>query len=125
MRKKIMFFLILCGLAVAAMPAGYANQISYERGERRDPLRPLIGPGGALMKRARTSDLNIEGIIYDPAGGSLVIINGEVYKPGDPVQDANLIHIYKDRIVLVQEDEEKVLWLREEIPEEGVLKYGK
>lgn len=93
----------------------HAEDISYSSGDRRDPFMPLIGPDGAVKVGRAKSDLIIEGIIFDPKEGSLVLISNNFYKEGDQVQNANIISIFKDRIVLAENDEEKVLWLREEI----------
>jgi len=101
--------------------AGHAAinmEIQYNAGERRDPMTPLIGPDGLLAfdkSSANPLDINIEGIMVDSGGDSVVIINGEVYKTGDTINDANIVQILNDRILLVQEDEEKTIWLREEI----------
>jgi hypothetical protein len=81
-------------------------------------LIPLIGEG-SVVRKAPVGQLTVEGIIYDPSGGSVVIVKGEVYKPGDVLGDARIVAILKDRIILQEETEEKTLWLREEIPMEG------
>lgn len=94
-----------------------ADEIRYDSGGRRDPFIPLIGEGGAIRKGLDPKGLVVEGIIIDPNEGSMALINGELYKEGDHVQNANLIHIFHDRVILAQEDEEKTLWIREEIAE--------
>lgn len=91
-----------------------ADPILYESGDRRDPFIPLIGPGGLKAPKA-TSDFQVEGIIFDPQQGSLVLINGEFYKQGQSVGEATVISVLKDRVVLSQDDTEKTLWIREEI----------
>ncbi len=98
-------------------PVVFAEGIRYDRGGRRDPFVPLIGEGGAIKKGLDPTGLVVEGIIIDPKEGSMALINGELYKEGDHVQNANLIHIFHDRVILAQEDEEKTLWIREEIAE--------
>ncbi len=102
-----------------------AEEIRYEHGERRDPFISLVEPGGVVRKGVSTSGLNIEGIIYDPKAGSIALINGQPYKEGDSIDNLNLISILKDRIILAQDDEEKILWIREEIVEEGDKKHEK
>jgi len=96
-------------------PVALAEVVQYDSAQRRDPFIPLVGPNGFIQKKVQSADLLVEGIIYDPTGGSVAIINGEVYRAGDNVKDARLIQIFKDRILMVQEDEEKTVWLREEI----------
>ena len=104
----------------------FATEIRYDSGDRRDPFIPLIGPDGIMPKVFDPSDLRIEGIIYDPKGtGSLVLINGEFYRQGDTVKDSNVITIFKDRVVLQQEDQEKVMWIREETIGDGLTREDK
>ena len=94
----------------------FAEKIQYDSGAKRDPMVPLIGPDGYLsQKTVSPSDFNIEGIIVDRTGDSVALINGEVYKTGDRVGQAVIVQILKDRVLLSLDDEEKVLWLREEI----------
>src|SRR3989338_925808 len=114
-------FLIGAPMLFSAEPS--VNQIRYGSEGRRDPFIPLISPGGVLKFGSSATGLNIEGIIYDRKGGSIVIINGESYKEGDSIQNMNLISILRDRIILAQEDQEKVLWIREEIVPEGEKKH--
>ena len=109
------FFLIPAFFSLA-----FAAEISYDSAGRRDPFIPLIGPNGILTQRsAAQSDLKIEGIIYDPPQGSLVLANGEFYKQGDRIGDATVISIFQDRVILSQSDEEKTIWIREEVASEG------
>lgn len=105
----VLFFFSLNASVLAA-------NVRYDRGERRDPFIPLVGPEGYVDSRQfDTSDLIIEGIIHDPKGESLVLINGEFYKEGQDVKGANVISIFKDRVILGQSDEQKTIWIREEI----------
>lgn len=115
-KKVLIFFSALCCfLNFYALCFVYAEEIVYQHGERRDPFVPLVGPDGVLMKKIPTSDLIVEGIIYDPVEGSMALINGELYKPGDSINQAVIIRIHKDSVILSQEDEEKTIWLREEL----------
>lgn len=93
----------------------FAENIQYDSGAKRDPMIPLIGPDGLISQKGVRSDLNIEGIIVDKGGDSVAIINGEVYKAGDRIGEAVVVQILKDRVLLSQDDEDKTLWLREEI----------
>ncbi len=91
-----------------------ADPIVYDSAGRRDPLIPLIGPGNLKAPKS-AGDLLVEGIIYDPPAGSLALINGDFYKQGQSVGEASIISIFKDRVVLSQDNEEKTLWIREEV----------
>lgn len=103
----------LSGLLLSGMTR--AEVIQYDAGGRRDPVIPLVAKGGVIASGFNSSGLNIEGIIHDPKGGSVVLINGEYYREGQTVNKASVISIFKDRVLLAQGDEEKTLWLREEL----------
>lgn len=93
-----------------------ADEIRYDSGARRDPMTPLVGPDGIVSLKFDPDDLNIEGIIFDTRKtGSLVLINGDFYKEGQTVKNSTIISIFKDRVILRQDDEEKTLWIREEV----------
>jgi type II secretory pathway component PulC len=112
--KRLIFFFIF--MIAAAGAQAQSEPIAYDSGSRRDPFVPLVGPGGVMVQKFNPTDLIVEGIVFDPGGtGSLVLINGEFYKEGDQVKNANIITIFKDRVVLQQADEEKTLWIREEV----------
>lgn len=103
-------------LLSAFFSLAFAEEIRYDSGARRDPMTPLVGPDGVVAIKFNPNDLNIEGIIFDSnRAGSLVLINGEFYKEGQSVNDATIISILKDRVILRQDDEEKSLWMREEV----------
>lgn len=116
--KRLRVFAIGTALltATAFFSLAFAGEIRYDSGARRDPLTPLVGPDGVIAIKFNPNDLNIEGIIFDSnRAGSLVLINGDFYKEGQSVKDATIISILKDRVILRQDDEEKSLWMREEI----------
>lgn len=118
MRKRPfagLFFFLFC-LTFSAMAA---DHIVYESGNRRDPFIPLVGPNGIAAQKIAQTNLHIEGIVIDPEGGSLALIDGEFYKQGDSIGKATIISIFPDRVILEQDDEEKTLWIREEIAPGG------
>ena len=118
MMKNLALFTALGILLISS--SVLAEEIRYDSGGRRDPFIPLVTPEGVVdAKKFSAKDLRIEGIIYDPNGGSMVLINGEFYKQGENVNGANVITIFRDRVVLSQSDEEKTLWIREEIVDEA------
>ncbi len=104
-------------MAVPSPALFSADEIPYSSGGRRDPFIPLIGAKGMLKygSEAKSKDLVLDGIIFDPAGESLVVINGETYRQGSQIGKVAIISIFKDRVVLGQSDGEKTLWIREEI----------
>ncbi|MSR76976.1 MAG: hypothetical protein EXS63_01945 [Candidatus Omnitrophica bacterium] len=112
-----------CGLGVLVIvlffPLASAEEIKYDSAGQRNPFIPLVTSEGAMAITAvgvkKSSGLKVEGIIFDPKGGSFALINGKFYKEGEQVDNAQLISIFKDRVVLSVNDAEKIFWLREEI----------
>jgi hypothetical protein len=94
-----------------------ADEIIYDSGGRRNPFIPLIGAGAESKSspQVKTSDLIVDGIVYDPSGGSIAIIKGESYREGSQINNITIVSILKDRVILKQNDAEKVLWIREEV----------
>lgn len=123
--KAWICFLFLCGALIFSFSLAPAGEIKYDTAGRRDPFVPLVGPDGVMSFRTKSADFIVEGIIYDPSGDSMVIVNGEVVRPGDYVRGASVVSIFRDRVILLQEDEEKIIWLREEIVEEGTTQHEK
>ena len=98
-------------------PLASAEEIKYDSGGRRNPFIPLVTPEGAVTAsgQKKTGEFKVEGIIFDPSGGSFALINGKFYKEGERIENAQIITIFKDRVILSVNDAEKVIWLREEI----------
>ena len=94
-----------------------AEEIRYDKGARRDPFQPLIGPDALRAKDFKKEALPLEGVVYDAEKGSYAVVDGEIYQEGESIGGAKLIKIFPDRVVLLQETEEVVIWLREEILE--------
>ncbi len=118
---EVFVFLSLMGLFLPRLTA--ADPVVYESGGRRDPFVPLIGPGG-LKPEKGSEDLEVQGIIFDEKSESLVLINGDFYKAGQRVGSAVVISIFKDRVILSQDDKEKTLWIREEILSKGAREHA-
>lgn len=114
--SKLIILIMLALFSGSFFSLAFAGEIRYDSGGRRDPMMPLVGPDGIVAVKFNPDDLHIEGIIFDSnRAGSLVLINGEFYKEGQTVNNSTIITIMKDRVILRQDDEEKTLWIREEI----------
>ncbi len=111
------FILILGNIMIFSL--AHADEIRYDRANKRDPFAPLVGPrashiaGGIVGKES----FHLEGVVFDPKKGSYAIIDGAIYREGESIDGAKLVNILPDRVVILQESSEVVVWLREEILE--------
>ena len=62
-----------------------------------------------------SGEWSVEGIVFDPWGGSYAVIRGDIYREGDEIEGSKLVRIFPDRVILLQESREVIAWLREEI----------
>ena len=114
MEKIISCFLV--GMAALFFSVAEAKEIRYHRGDRRDPFLPLTGPHAVRGDSGvGKDDLPVEGIVFDAKKGSYAVIAGEIYREGENVNGAQLIKVLPDRVILNQQSEEVVVWLREEV----------
>ena len=91
---------------------GAANFVYEKKG--RDPFRPLITDDGKLVQGfdgISLEDIYLEGIIWDPQGDSIAMINGMILRRGDRIGDFEIIKIEKDRITLKSGNEQRLLKL--------------
>ena len=99
---------------LAIFSLALAEEMSYDTASQRDPFVPLIGPG-AMRSDAGRDAFAVEGIIFDPNGGSYAVIAGEIYREGEEISGSKVVKIMPDRVVFLQKKKELVIWLREEI----------
>lgn len=114
MRKSSSVFLALAAISMTVVLCGtvLATEITYDSGRRRDPFVPL--PADDSAATASSSGIKLEGIIYDPNGQSMAVLNGQTYQVGDVAGDATVLKIQKDLVVISVGEEEQTLRIREE-----------
>ena len=76
----------------------------YSKG-KRDPFVPLIT--GTVIKSSlglqaieTIDDVILEGIILDPRGESMAVLNGEVVKEGDRAYNIEIVKIYYNAVTI-------------------------
>jgi len=111
--KTILPVVMSIALFILAPHLKAASEFPYDSGNRRDPFVPLSGEENTVVT-ATSSGVKMEGIIYDPGGRSMVILNGKAYQKGEAVGDVMVVKILKDHVVISVDGEEKILWIREE-----------
>jgi len=112
-------FLLISGFLLLQSVFLFAQEekFVYDPHGRRDPLLRLVTPSGNIISyesNYEITDLALEGIIFDPAGKSLAIINGNVVKLSDKMGIFIVSEITRNKVVLLKGEEKFVLELKKE-----------
>ena len=83
------------------------NSFVYPAESGRDPFKPLLGKGGAVAEgptaqeifESQLKTIKIHGIIWDKAE-PVVMINNEIHKPHDVVQELEITEITPEGVTL-------------------------
>ena len=83
---------------------------------RSNPFIPLITPDGRLVQldaagKKSSTDIQLEGIIYDDGGVSFAVVNSKVVKTGDQINGYEVAGIEKNKLILKKDDKTKELIL--------------
>ncbi len=86
--NSVTITMILVSAVLIAQRSFGQEYTYYSKGER-DPFIPLITSGARMSLGLQVvetiDDIKFEGIIFDPFGKSMAMLNGEVVKEGDTV----------------------------------------
>ena len=79
------------------------EQASYDAHGKRDPFVPLVTlttkQAAGLLGVESIDEIVIEGIVYDPKHGSVVVVNGSILKEGEDLGNVKVIRIQPDGAV--------------------------
>jgi len=80
------------------------EEFVYNDNEKRDPFVPLITDsvrfGAGLVGIGSIDDITLEGIVWDPVGESLVILNGMILKEYEQVNNIKIVSIESKKITI-------------------------
>ena len=98
-----------CALLLTA-DGGFAQEVafSYDSTGLRNPFIPLVTSDGRLIKVSSgsgTSDLVLEGIIYEEKGESYAIVNAAIVRPGDVVNGWEVSSVEQNKVVITKGSE--------------------
>lgn len=113
---------VMAAVGVWLMPGGWSTAaetmkereaFQYDARGRRDPFVPLV-VGGRLVaaaagSRGDTTTPVLYGIMWDPSGQSIALINDGEYKVGDTVNSYRIKDIRQDVVVLDNGGEEPLV----------------
>jgi len=116
------------GLAEESRPAQQASSegFRYDPHGRRDPFVSLVRDGRLVATipgtRLESSRPKLSGILWDPGGQSIAIINEEEVRVGDTVIGYKVLEIREDAVVLTNGGVPMILEIEFEAPPEEASK---
>jgi hypothetical protein len=95
--------------------AGDGEPFVYNGKGKRDPFIPLIRTQvrsySGLDTIETVEDVNLEGIIWDPAADSIAILNGVIVREGDVINNVTIVEITPQQVRLLINEEEFQIYL--------------
>ncbi|OIO37941.1 MAG: hypothetical protein AUJ72_03490 [Candidatus Omnitrophica bacterium CG1_02_46_14] len=101
--QKKQFFLwnlLICfGMILSSLSfVNAAEQEMHNAHGKRDPFVPLVtttmkSSSSGLLGIENIDELSIEGVVYDPGHGSVVIVNGAILKEGEELGSVKVLKI--------------------------------
>lgn len=101
--KRATYFIVVSCIFSAIFAFAQESKFIYSVKNNRDPFVSLVSPDGYITNlepQSEISDINLEGIIFDPLGKSFAVINGNVVAEKEFVGKFKLVDIKKDKIIL-------------------------
>jgi hypothetical protein len=111
---------LILGATFMSSGAGLADEnFIYDPQGKPDPFSPWVTSDGRLQilesrEKKGSSELSLEGIIYDKYGLSYAVVNGEVVKIGDSIDGYQVLKIEEKRVIFIKEGELKEMEIKEE-----------
>lgn len=120
---RYILILLICNIAILLLlgKISYAaEEFVYDSQGRPDPFTPWVTPDGRLQilrnqEEQSDSVLKVQGIMYDKYAFSYAIVNEQVVKIGDVVDDYQVLKIEENKVIFIKEGQIKELeWKKEE-----------
>ena len=112
--------LCLLSVILALYSVAWANvrEFTYKDNGNRDPFISLVTPDGRILPGARvvsdSENIELEGIIWDPNGKSVAIINGKLVKEKQRIMKMQVLKIKQASVILQKEGKVIVVNLKKE-----------
>ena len=112
----------------AEQPSSPSVEFHYDAKGRRDPFEPLVRDGHVVPGMSLGHDLEgdqpiLYGILWDPAGTSLALMNDGEYRVGETVNGYQVVEIRRDAVVITSGGERKVLQITFDAPSPTSAKH--
>ncbi|MBI2095827.1 MAG: hypothetical protein HYT89_06635 [Candidatus Omnitrophica bacterium] len=90
-------------LAESSAQAGELESPVYTARGKRDPFVPLVTASArhveGLLGAETAEDITVEGVVYDPKGGSVVIVSGTLLKEGETVGGVKVVEVKPEGVL--------------------------
>ncbi len=111
----IILSLLIFNIAILLLlgKVSYAvEEFVYDSQGRPDPFTPWVTPDGRLQilrnqEEQSDSVLKVQGIMYDKYALSYAIVNEQVVKIGDVVDDYQVLKIEENKVIFIKEGQIK------------------
>lgn len=120
-RGRGLFLGMACILATQG-PVFEARAEYHPRG-KRDPFVPLMTLNGQRIYPPGTDDggvsnLTLQGIVYEPRGGSYAVINDQIVREQDEIEGMKVLKIEQGSVTILSKGNEVQLTIHSAVPEE-------
>ncbi|MDP3789088.1 MAG: hypothetical protein Q8R48_01650 [Candidatus Omnitrophota bacterium] len=117
--RYLPFVIIPAVLVVGVFLIGaHGEEYKYLSRGKRDPFVPLatgeVKTNLGLQSVETIDDVRFEGVIFDPNGKSMVVLNDEVLKEGDKKYNVEVIRINNTSVTIKINDREYTIKMVEE-----------
>ncbi len=93
-------------------------EYKYHSGGGRDPFIPLVTGEAKVSLGLRAvediGDVRLEGIIFDPNGESIAVLNDEILKEGDKAYNVEVLKIDRNSVIIKIHDKTRTINLIKE-----------
>lgn len=108
--------IVLAVFLIATLPV-YAQDKAYVYDDhgKNDPFRPILSETGEVIKydtQITIDDMKLEGILGDPKGNNVAIINGKIVKPSDKAGPFTVEAVGLEQVDLSKDGEHFMLKLK-------------
>lgn len=92
-----------------------ASKFIYDPKDSRDPFVPFITKDGKVLSMPGVlGEIEVDGIVYDPKGVSVCVINGNVLREGEVCENFKVLKIKTDSVIVSCQKKEYEIELRKE-----------
>ena len=101
--RREKYFIVLTSatffFAISFFSIAFAKEFRYDSHDKRDPFALAARATKVLDNGGSVANLKLEGVIMDPHGRSLALVNGEMVGEGDRIGGVVLVKkVIKDRV---------------------------